>query len=103
MEPVTLKLSPETSLHQVMGEIWAVGRPGSWDRGEEPERETLQQGKLPVPHHTVWLSVPPASTSSSVEGACSPRLSAPQSQGCWDIETWGEGELRKLKILDGQK
>lgn len=25
-EPVTLKLSPETSLHQVMGEIQALGR-----------------------------------------------------------------------------
>ncbi|XP_019510479.1 PREDICTED: chloride channel protein ClC-Kb isoform X2 [Hipposideros armiger] len=36
MEPVTLQLSPETSLHQVTGRIWARGRQGPWGRGEEP-------------------------------------------------------------------
>uniref|UniRef100_A0A8C2NEP6 Chloride channel protein n=1 Tax=Capra hircus TaxID=9925 RepID=A0A8C2NEP6_CAPHI len=87
VEPVTLKLSPETSLHQVMGEVRAVGRPGSWDRGEQPERET----QLRVPQHTVWLSAPPASNLLVVEGHAVP-ISLPPGPRAAGTQRLGERE-----------
>lgn len=39
VEPVTLLLSPETSLHQVRVEIRTRGGQGSYDTGQQPDRE----------------------------------------------------------------
>lgn len=84
MEPVTLKLSPETSLHQVMGKIPAVGRPGPGTEGRN------LRGKLSFESSTHSVLCSSCVYLPAVEGTCSPHLSTPQSQGCWDTDS-GKG------------